>query len=114
MTFVGKILVIVIMAFALMFLGISTVVFTTAKNWKDATTKEKAKVSDLSKKNSDATTAIESLKTAVVTAQKEHEAAKKGLDNRIATLTGDIERIQRENTAAHGEVVVAQENASTA
>ena len=35
MTFVGKILVIVIMAFALIFLGISTVVFTTAKNWKD-------------------------------------------------------------------------------
>ena len=37
MTFVGKILVIVIMAFALLFLGISTVVFTTATNWKEAT-----------------------------------------------------------------------------
>ena len=32
MTYVGKILVIVIMAFSLIFVGISTVVFTTAKN----------------------------------------------------------------------------------
>ncbi len=31
MTFVGKILVIVIMAFSLLFLGISTVVFTTVE-----------------------------------------------------------------------------------
>ena len=55
MTFVGKILVIVIMAFSLMFLGISTVVFTTATNWKEATTKAKAEVTELQKKNSDAT-----------------------------------------------------------
>ena len=35
MTHVGKILVLVIMAFSLIFLGISTVVFMTSKNWKD-------------------------------------------------------------------------------
>ncbi len=40
MTFVGKILVIVIMAFSLLFLGISTVVFTTSKNWMAATKEE--------------------------------------------------------------------------
>ena len=37
MTFVGKILVFVITGLRAVFLGISTVVFTTAKNWKDAT-----------------------------------------------------------------------------
>ena len=37
MTFVGKILVLVITALALVFLGVSTVVFTTATNWKEAT-----------------------------------------------------------------------------
>jgi hypothetical protein len=37
MTFVGKILVIVIMAFSLLFLGLSTVVYTTSKNWMTAT-----------------------------------------------------------------------------
>jgi len=50
MTFVGKILVIVIMAFSLIFLGISTVVFTTARNWRTATEEQKKKVSDLTKK----------------------------------------------------------------
>ena len=50
MTYVGKILVIVIMAFSLIFLGISTVVFTTAKNWRTATEEQKKKVSDLTKK----------------------------------------------------------------
>ena len=39
MTFVGKILVVVIMVFALFFLAVSTVVFSTAKNWKDETAK---------------------------------------------------------------------------
>ena len=47
MTFVGKILVIVIMVFALLFLGISTVVFTTRTNWKKATEKQKKKVNEL-------------------------------------------------------------------
>lgn len=38
MTFVGKILVIVIMFFAILFLGLSTVVFVTEQNWKDRVT----------------------------------------------------------------------------
>src|SRR5947209_1665785 len=50
MTFVGKILVIVIMAFALLFLGISTVVFTTHTNWKEAVDKTwKRRVADPNK-----------------------------------------------------------------
>ncbi len=36
MTFVGKILVIVILAFSLFFLALSTVVFTASTNWKQA------------------------------------------------------------------------------
>ena len=46
MTFVGKILVIAIMAFSLLFLGISTVAFTTAKNWMAATQAEQKKVDE--------------------------------------------------------------------
>ena len=41
MTFVGKILVIVIMVFALFFLAVSAVVFTTEKNWKDEVANQK-------------------------------------------------------------------------
>jgi hypothetical protein len=39
MTFVGKILVVLITVFAMIFLGISLVVFTTEKNWKEQSTK---------------------------------------------------------------------------
>ena len=51
MTFVGKILVIVIMAFSLLFLGLSTVVFTTSKNWMVATKAEQKKVDRAARKN---------------------------------------------------------------
>ncbi|WP_406693429.1 hypothetical protein V5E97_20605 [Singulisphaera sp. Ch08] len=114
MTFVGKILVIVIMAFSLMFLGISTVVFTTAQNWKAATTAAKAQVAELQKKNSDATAAINTLKGDLTKAQTEHKEAVKRLDSTIAQLTGDIETIRGEATAARGEVTTAQANAKTA
>jgi len=93
MTFVGKILVIVIMAFALMFLGISTVVFTTANNWKEAATKEKQKVSDLQKKNSDSTAALDALKKDLDAAKKSADQVKLGLDNRLAALASEIEQI---------------------
>ncbi len=114
MTFVGKILVIVIMAFALMFLGISTVVFSTAENWKELTAKEKTKVQELQTKNQTATAKIDSLTKDFEKVKAENEAARKTLENQIATLTTDIERIQKENTAARTEVGVAQQNANTA
>ncbi|AGA30635.1 hypothetical protein [Singulisphaera acidiphila] len=114
MTFVGKILVIVIMAFSLMFLGISTVVFTTATNWKEATTKAKAQVTELQKKNSDATTAIKTLEGDLAKAQTSHKAAVDTLNNTIAQLTKDIDSIRNEATAARGEVATAQTNAQSA
>ena len=54
MTFVGRILVIGLMAFALLFMGISAVVFTASTNWKDQATKEKANVDKLKKSVGDA------------------------------------------------------------
>ena len=73
MTHVGKILVIVIMAFALIFLGISTAVFTTSKNWKNATEEQKEKVTELTKKLTDA-------QAGVVDAKKDLDAAKVNYD----------------------------------
>ena len=80
MTFVGKILVIVIMAFALLFLGISTVVFTTSKNWMAATKAEQKKVDELKKKLNDA--------------QAQSEAAKKGLEEAKADFDADDQAAQ--------------------
>jgi multidrug efflux pump subunit AcrA (membrane-fusion protein) len=114
MTFVGKILVIVIMAFALMFLGISTVVFTTATNWRKATEDQKKKVSELTQKNSTATAEITTLKKDLTKAQGDAAAVKQTLDNTIAKLNGDIERMQKETTEARSELVVAQQSAKTA
>lgn len=114
MTFVGKILVIVIMAFALVFLGISTVVFTTATNWKGIAEEQKKKVADLQRKNSDATEAIASAKKDLAKAKADSDASKQALETRITALSADIERLGKEITAARGELGTAQQNAKTA
>src|SRR4051794_33006703 len=114
MTFVGKILVIVIMAFSLLFLGISTVVFSTATNWKDATAKEKTKLSALQTKNNDAVKDLEAAKKDLATAKAQHEADTKQLNDSIAKLNSDIQRTQAEKTEALNTLEVAQQNAKTA
>src|SRR3954447_8130826 len=104
MTYVGKILVMVIMAFALLFLGVSTVVFTTATNWKKETENVKQKVTELTNKNQDASAQVEALKKDLETATKSAAESKKSLENRIAALQTDIDQLNKENTAAHAEV----------
>src|SRR6266446_4126567 len=86
MTFVGKILVIAIMAFALVFLGISTVVFTTATNWKAATAEAKA----------------------------DHGAAQTASQQHVAELENKIKEEANETTAARAKLEVAQQSASVA
>src|SRR3954447_5298252 len=98
MTFVGKILVIVIMAFALLFLGISTVVFTTHTNWKEATTKERAKVSDLQKKNSDLVAAVDAAKKDLEKAQADTKAAIASVEARNKALEQDVTTANTERT----------------
>lgn len=113
MTFVGKILVIVIMACSLLFLGITTVVFTTATDWKDATAKEQTKLSELQKKQSDALGAIGASQKDLVTAKAQHEAAKKQLVDQIAILEGDKERALAEMSEARKGLEVAAETTKT-
>lgn len=114
MTFVGKILVIVIMAFALLFLGISTVVFTTATDWKIETERQRAEVRKLQDKNRDATAALEAAKRDLAAAKASHEAAEKVLDNRIGALEADTRRLEGELTRSRTAQEVAQQSAKTA
>jgi len=114
MTYVGKILVIVIMAFALVFLGVSTVVFTTATNWKAATEAQKKKVSELQTKNNDATAGLEAAKKDLEAARTQHAAAKKALEGRIAGLEEDVKRARDEITDINGKLGTAQQNAKMA
>jgi len=113
MTFVGKILVIIIMACSLLFLGISTVVFSTATDWRAKTAAEQAKVSELQKKQSDALGAIEASKKDLATAKATHEAAKKQLDDQIASLEADRDRALAEMTEARKALEVASQTART-
>jgi len=113
MTYVGKILVIIIMACSLLFLGISTVVFSTATDWRAKTAAEEAKVRDLQKKQSDALGAVEASKKDLATAKAQHDAAKKQLDDQIASLQADAERALAEKAEATKTLEVASQTART-
>ena len=114
MTFVGRILVLVITGLALVFLGVSTVVFTTATNWKAATEAEKKKVNDLSTKNRDLTAELDQFKSEMTKAQAAHKAALKQQEDQIAKLEADIKRAQDEITQSRTALEVAQQNAKLA
>src|SRR5208283_4949662 len=114
MTFVGKILVIVIMAFSLIFLGISTVVFTTTKDWRDATEKQKEKVRDLTKKLNDAQAAVEAANKDLDSAKAGYEALSKNLNNQIQAQADQIASAQKQITQVSGEVHTAEMSAKTA
>jgi len=114
MTFVGKILVIVIMAFALLFLGISTVVFTTATNWKDATAKERTKKDQLQKSFQDVQATVEAKKKEYEQAKSEHTAAVAQNDSRIKALENDVKTLNDETTSVRTNLEKAQQNAVTA
>src|SRR6185437_6890944 len=114
MTFVGKILVIVIMAFSLLFLGISTVVFTTEKNWKAEAEKVRAEVKKQDQKNKNLTADIEAAKKDLETAKKAAAAAEKTQTDRITALDADVKRAQADMTEARTALTVAQQTARTA
>jgi hypothetical protein len=114
MTFVGKILVIVIMAFAILFLGISTVVFTASENWKEATAAEKKKVDKLRTENNDFQTKIAAAKKEMEAAKSEHKAKIDQHSARIHSLEEEAKGLQNELTEARTKLEVAQQNAKTA
>jgi len=110
MTFVGKILVFVIMIFAVVFLGISTVVFTANTNWKEATKKEKAKVADVSKKLQDATDASAAAQKELEAAKTQHAQDTQKLNNDIVALQAAIKTAESQTTAARNALGLTQKN----
>lgn len=114
MTFVGKILVIVNMVFALLFLGFSTVVYTTAENWKGKSEDLQKQVSEvrseLQRKQGDLTTATDQL----AAEKKSSEAAVATLNQSIDTLKAEIARRTDEITKQRTAVETAQQNVRAA
>jgi predicted nucleic acid-binding Zn-ribbon protein len=78
-TFIGKIMVVAITTCSLLLLGISTVAYSTARNWQTATTAELKKIDELKKK--------------LQTVQQDAEAAKKGLEDAKADLANDTKTL---------------------
>jgi hypothetical protein len=114
MTFVGKILVILIMAFALLFLGISTVVFSTSTNWKAEATKQKDEVGKLKTKYKDLEGLLSEATKDLEKAKSDHKTAIDATEKQIASIQEDIKRSQNEITAARTELEKAQQSAQTA
>ncbi len=114
MTYVGKILVIVIMALSLVFLGISTSVFTTVRNWKTATDEQKKKVSELTTKLADAQKSVAAAQQELTAAKANFDALNKKMDNDIKDQEARIATAQQQIKQAAGEVGNAQANAKTA
>jgi chromosome segregation ATPase len=114
MTFVGKILVIVIMAFSLLFLALSTVVFTTTRNWKVETTKQKADVEKLKKKVQDAQAGADAAKKGFDDAKVAFAAQSKTSDGKLANLQDQIKRESGQLEEVRKQLVAADQTAKNA
>jgi hypothetical protein len=114
MTLVGKILVIVIMFFSVVFLGLTTVVFTTAVDWKKAHSKQAETIKGLQTKNTDLSGQLVVAKTDLEKAKSDHTTALATADKRIAGLDDDIKRNQAEITDARTRLETAVQASNTA
>ena len=92
MTFAGKILVIVIMAMSLVFLGISTVSLTTAIDWKATIAKQNKANQEIQTQLTTAQADLQNFKGRLDVAQKEHAGAVKPIDDRIAALKAEDQK----------------------
>jgi hypothetical protein len=114
MTFVGRILVIVIMIFSVIFLGISTVVYSTAKNWKAAHAEQKKKVDELKQKLTDSQAQKDAAAKGLDDAKNAFAAVEKGLNTRISDLEDQNKRGESQIQDARGKLAVAEGNAKGA
>jgi Sec-independent protein translocase protein TatA len=111
-TFIGRILVIVIASVALLFLGISTVAFSTARDWTKATQGLQKKVTDLKKD-------LQKLQEDQDKAKKVLDEAKAGLaaetktvNTRLATLKDDNKTDLEKIASVRDDVLKAHDTAS--
>lgn len=114
MTFVGKILVGVIFGFSILFLGFSTVVFTTAVNWKKEHGVQVEKVKTLNSKISELNAQVEVAKKEIEKAKSDHTTALAAADKRIAGLDDEIKRNTAKITDARAKLETAVQASTTA
>jgi hypothetical protein len=113
MTSVGKILVLLIMAFSLVFLSLSTVVFVTAKNWRDATRKEQDQVGKLKKKVTEIQAQADASKKGLEDAKQDFEEKLKVLNNQVTSKDEEKQRANDELTKVRIQLVTANQAAKS-
>jgi predicted nucleic acid-binding Zn-ribbon protein len=114
MTFVGKILVIVLMVFSILFLALSAVVFTTTANWREQTEEQKKKAGELQRELTDAKAAIDNRTKDLADAQAAHKAQVAQLEAQKADLATQATTLQREIADARTKLEVALKNMQAA
>jgi uncharacterized protein YlxW (UPF0749 family) len=114
MTHVGKILVVAIMFFSVVFLGTSTTVFMTSKNWKEETRKKSEEVVKVKKSLTEAQAQVDAAKKELADAQGQAATATKQLSDRIRKLEDDNKRDLEQITDLRGKIGVADMNAKSA
>jgi len=107
MTHVGKILVIVIMVFSLIFLALSTVVFTTEVNWKKQVTDLNATKKSLEDEKGRLKRQLGDQEVKLTQATAEAKKAEEGFRAQIKTLKDDNDRRQTEITTQRTAVETA-------
>jgi len=113
MTQVGKILVLVIMAFSLIFLGISTMVFMTSKNWREESRKKADEVTKVKKSLTDEQAKLAEAKKNLEDAQAAAQQATKALESRIRTLEDQNKRDLAQIEQVRNDLETAQQTAKT-
>jgi chromosome segregation ATPase len=114
MTSAGRILVIVIMAVAVLFLGISTVAISTSRNWTADTKGAQKKVEELKKKLDEVQKQADAAKDGLENAKRDFEARTKQVNAQISTLRDENKRNLDQITAVRGQLVTAQDTAKSA
>jgi hypothetical protein len=107
MTFVGKILVIVIMVFSLFFLALSTVVFTTSVNWEKEVTKLKTEKTALQGDKQRLQAEVGSQKATLDSERDKTTKEADGFRAQVKDLTESNARRQAEITAQRTAVETA-------
>lgn len=113
MTFVGKILVIVILAFALFFLALSTVVFTASNNWQADYTNVDGQLKEVQGKLQTANNDLAAQKAASDAEVADRDARISALDAQSTGLTNEIQTLQTDLTSLKTQVEEAQRTTQT-
>ena len=111
-TFIGRILVIVITAVSLLFLGISTVAFSTASDWTKATQGLQKKVTDLKKDFQRLQEDQDKAKKALDDAKVALATETKSVNTRISAIKEESKRDIDKIASVRDELLKAHDTAS--